>query len=76
MGIPSCLLIKPEYEALVGEISGIVGITPHTIEDELARLIQDESLRVKLGDAGKRYVKRVHDNEIITAQIERIYNFI
>jgi glycosyltransferase involved in cell wall biosynthesis len=76
MGIPSCVLIKPEYEAMVGEIGGIVRITPDSLKAALTILIMDDSFRARIGEQGKQYVKSTHDNAVIASKIERIYNCI
>lgn len=76
MGIPCCVTIKPELEKFINGPSGIVNVSPGNLKQKLEELVLDESLRIKLGNYGKKYVNEVHNSEKIAKEIQNIYNNI
>src|SRR5665647_1036576 len=76
MGIPCCVTIKPELEKFINKPSGIVNVSPGNLKQKLEELILDESLRIKLGNYGKKYVNAVHNSEKTAKEIQSIYSNI
>ena len=70
------MTIKPELEKFINGPSGIVNVSPGNLKQKLEELVLDESLRIKLGNYGKKYVNEVHNSEKIAKEIQNIYNNI
>ena len=72
MGIPVCekLIANTKY---LPEASGIVNVTKDSLEKKLRVLIEDEELRNRLGQEGKMYVEKYHNNETINKRIMELY---
>ncbi|AGB48754.1 glycosyltransferase [Methanomethylovorans hollandica DSM 15978] len=76
MGIPSCTWIKPSVEPYLEKPNGIINVTKDNLKQELENLMMVADLRKQLGEQGKKYVEKVHNNEKICAEIMELYNIL
>ncbi len=73
MGKPTVSFIRDD---LVDKYPGdlpLINANPDTIESVLERLILDAQLRYRTGVAGRAYVERYHDAEVVMDDLARIY---
>lgn len=73
MGKPVLSPIAPELESYADKCP-VVRVTPENLERQLRMLVEDETLRKKLGKAGRKYAERVHDAKKITERIVKMYD--
>ncbi len=73
MGIPSCTWIKPSVELYLDEPSGIINATKDNLKQKLENLIMDENLRKHIGNQGKNYVEKKHDNTKLCLEFMKTY---
>jgi glycosyl transferase family 1 len=72
-GRPVIAYVRDDLRTLSGFSPPIVSATPATIEESLARLIDDVTLRRSLAAEGRPYVERTHDAERIARQLLALY---
>ncbi len=76
MGIPSCTWIKPSVESYLEKPNGIINVTKDNLKQELENLMINADLRKQLGEQGKKYVEKVHNNKNICAKVIELYNML
>jgi len=75
LGKPTLCYINNEYKLRHPQFSNlpIVNITPNNLYEMLESLINDPSLRERIGLASRKYVEKVHDSRIVCKKLLNIY---
>jgi hypothetical protein len=73
LGVPVLGELDPAALASYQRDLPVVRVTPQTLEQELERVVGDESLRAELGEKGRAYVKRVYEPEQVGRTMLAIY---
>ncbi|WP_135606412.1 glycosyltransferase [Methanococcoides sp. NM1] len=73
MGIPSCTWIKQSMKPYLEEPSGIFNVTKNDIREKLEQLIIDDDLRRHLGEQGRNYVEKLHNDKKLCSNFMGIY---
>jgi glycogen synthase len=73
LGIPIAAMSTGGTPDIVeDEVSGLLSSTPGELADDVARLVRDESLRKRLGDAARDRARRF-DAPVVVERIEQLY---
>ena len=72
LGKPVVAYLDPLYQQLRPDLP-IVNATPLTLAEKLRMLVEDQMLRIQLGERGREYVERRHATERILDQLIDIY---
>jgi len=72
---PTLCYIKDEYKEKYKQFSNlpIINITPNTLCDRLEELIIDPELRKKIGKESRKYVEKVHSNDVVCKDLLDVY---
>jgi len=73
LGKPVLLQFRRELLAPFAQDTPLVGVTAETLEAELEALAADRARRERLGAAGRDFVARVHDAELVAEILEAVY---
>ena len=75
MGNPTLSYIKDEHKENYKQFSNlpIVNITPDTLYDRLEELITDPNLRKKIGRDSRKYVEKIHSDDVVCKDLLDIY---
>jgi glycosyltransferase involved in cell wall biosynthesis len=63
-----CYLLPQVFEAGLPQECPIVNTNPVNLKEQLIKLINNPKLRESIGMAGRAYVEKYHDAEIISTQ--------
>ncbi|MGE4425272.1 MAG: glycosyltransferase [Solirubrobacteraceae bacterium] len=74
IGRPVMVQYQPELLAPFARDTPAIAVSPETLEDEMARLLDDPDRRRRIGSAGRAFVRRVHDSDAVAAAIEHVYD--
>jgi glycosyltransferase involved in cell wall biosynthesis len=70
---PVCVFIKDELLSLYPEELPVMNTNPDNLKQNLRRLIEDETLRRKLGEKGRAYAEKYHDVRKVAEKCLSIY---
>ena len=73
LGKPVLCEHDPAKFAAFARPSPVVAVQESTLATSLARLLDDEDLRVRLGEEGRAYAARIHHPDVAAAAAEWIY---
>lgn len=73
MGIPTITNMTSDYEAWLPENPFVVANNESDLFDKLIRLIDDENLRIELGEKGTVWVNKYHGFENVNSKLKELY---
>lgn len=74
-GIPVLTTIREDLVGYLPESTGIIRVGPEDLVDKLDLLIQDEELRKRVGEEGRRFVKDFHNPLLVAKRISSAFGF-
>ncbi len=70
---PICVFITDEASRLYPEELPVMNTSPDNLKQNLIKLIEDEKLRIDLGEKGRAYVEKYHDVQKVALKCLSIY---
>ncbi|MBZ0264975.1 glycosyltransferase [bacterium] len=72
LGIPTCTSMVPEMIDFIPD-HPFIAVTPNSLEEELEKLVKDETFRIKKGLEGRTWVEKYHDIKSVGDQLYEYY---
>lgn len=73
LGRPVLVQYERDLLAPFARHTPAVAVTPATVEQRIESLIADDQLRTTIGEAGRDFVTRTHDADVVASILEQVY---